>query len=186
MTTRPASRIRLLTGTVLALGLAAACAVTPTTTPAAPAPASSAMPATSAPASSAAAPSTSSASPAALRTADATALALKMADTSLGSIVVDGKGMTLYMFAKDTPGVSACEGQCLVNWPPLLGRPTRGAGVDDSKLGSFVRKDGQTQATYNGWPLYYWVKDVKPGDTTGQNVQTVWFVLNRDGAPIKA
>ncbi|NHB85790.1 hypothetical protein G7085_17755 [Tessaracoccus sp. HDW20] len=73
------------------------------------------------------------------------------------------------------------RGQCLVNWPPLLGKPAAGAGVDDSLLGSFQRADGTTQATYNGWPLYYWKNDTAPGDVTGQNVQGVWFVIDRDG-----
>ena len=108
-----------------------------------------------------------------------------MAASNLGSILVDERGMTLYLFTKDGPGTSACEGQCLVNWPPLLGVPREGDGVDDSLLGSFVRADGRTQATYNGWPLYYWVKDAKPGDTTGQDVQGVWFVLDRDGEPVR-
>lgn len=81
--------------------------------------------------------------------------------------------------------MSACTGPCLVAWPPLLGTPTEGAGVDDSKLGSFTRADGSTQATYNSWPLYYWQGDAKAGDVLGQNVNAVWFVLDRDGDPVK-
>lgn len=108
-----------------------------------------------------------------------------MADTTLGSILVDGKGMTLYMFTKDTANMSACTGACLVAWPPLIGKPTMGTGVDDSKLGSFTRADGSTQATYNSWPLYYWKGDAKAGDVSGQNVNAVWFVLDRDGDPVK-
>lgn len=142
---------------------------------------------TAAATTSAPAPATSAATSAAAapKTADAATLALKMADSSLGSILVDGKGMTLYLFTKDSPNTSACTGQCLVNWPPLIGKPTMGAGVDDSKLGSFTRADGSVQATYNGWPLYYWKNDTKAGDVTGQNVQTVWFVLDRDGNAVK-
>jgi predicted lipoprotein with Yx(FWY)xxD motif len=119
--------------------------------------------------------------------ADAATLAVKMADSSLGSILVDGKGMTLYMYAKDTKGsnASTCSGGCLTAWPALSGKPTMGAGVDDSKLGSFTRTDGSVQATYNGWPLYYYAKDTKVGDVTGQNVGSVWFVLDRDGNPVK-
>jgi predicted lipoprotein with Yx(FWY)xxD motif len=100
---------------------------------------------------------------------------------------VDGKGMTLYMFTKDTKDSkkSVCAGQCLVQWPPLYGKPTAGRGADDSKLGSFALPDGTMQATYNGWPLYYWFKDTKAGDTLGQDVGEVWFVLDRDGSPIK-
>ncbi|GAA3874591.1 COG4315 family predicted lipoprotein [Tessaracoccus defluvii] len=121
--------------------------------------------------------------PAASPTADA-ALTLAMADSSLGSILVDGAGMTLYLFTKDAPGSSACEGQCLINWPPLVGEPAAGDGVDASLLGSFQRSDGTTQATYNGWPLYYWKNDAAPGDVTGQNVPDVWFVLDAAGNPV--
>ncbi|WP_461104850.1 COG4315 family predicted lipoprotein [Tessaracoccus terricola] len=113
-------------------------------------------------------------------------LALTMAESDLGEILVDGDGMTLYLFTNDTrgSGASTCEGQCLVNWPPLVGVPTAGEGVDDSKLGSFTKPDGTVQATYNGWPLYYWVQDTEPGQTTGQGVQGVWFVLDRDGEAV--
>ena len=116
--------------------------------------------------------------------AEATALAV--ADTDLGEMVVDGRGMTLYMFTKDSPGTSACEGDCLVAWPPLEGEPTGGEGVDEALLGSIERSDGTVQATYNDWPLYYWQNDTAPGDTTGQNVNEVWFVLGADGEPIKS
>lgn len=140
-----------------------------------------------APASSAAAPSAPASSmPASMPAeADATTLTLAMADSSLGSILVDGKGMTLYLFTKDTPNTSNCTGQCLVAWPALLGKPTAGKGVDAAKLGSFKRADGSTQASYNGWPLYYWQKDAKPGDVTGQNVNNVWFVLDKNGVAVK-
>lgn len=113
-------------------------------------------------------------------------LALSLAETGLGEILVDGDGMTLYLFTNDTQGsgASTCEGQCLVNWPPLVGEPMAGEGVDDSLLGSFTKPDGTVQATYNGWPLYYWVADAAPGDTTGQGVQGVWFVLDSDGNAI--
>jgi len=169
MPTLTASRIRIVAGTAIALGVLAGCAGTPATTTNAPAAASSTSTTTqtSQPAAAAATP------------------VLKMADSALGSVLVDDKGMTLYLFTKDTPGTSACTGQCLVNWPPVLGAPKAGTGVDDSKLGSFTRADGRVQATYGGWPLYYWIKDTKAGDTTGQKVQGVWFVLNRDGEAIK-
>ncbi len=157
----------------LALVLLSACS---SGTPAAPA-SSAAAPASSAPASSmpASAPAT----------ADAATLNLAMADSSLGSILVDGKGMTLYLFTKDAPNTSNCTGQCLAAWPPLLGKPTAGKGVDATKLGSFTRADGSTQASYNGWPLYYWQADAKPGDVTGQKVNNVWFVLDKNGVAVK-
>lgn len=116
--------------------------------------------------------------------ADAATLTLAMADSPLGSILVDGHGMTLYLFTKDSPNTSACTGQCLVAWPPLLGNPTAGRGVDATKLGSFQRADGRVQASYNGWPLYYWKGDSKPGDVSGQKVNQVWFVLDKSGRAV--
>jgi len=161
MSIRPFSRSAAALVAVTAVGLLAACGSGSPTTPD--------YGATSAPATSA--PGTEV--PA--------ALTLAMADSSLGEILVDGNAMTLYLFTNDSPDTSVCEGQCLVNWPPLLGRPAAGDGVDDSLLGSFQRADGSTQATYNGWPLYYWKNDTAPGDVTGQNVQGVWFVIDHDG-----
>lgn len=104
---------------------------------------------------------------------------LKVSSTAaLGKFLVDGKGMTLYLFTKDTPGVSNCSGGCLQAWPPLLvtGEPVAGEGVT-GKLGVIVRDDGTRQVTYNDIPLYYYVSDVQPGDTTGQEVGGVWFVV---------
>ncbi len=96
----------------------------------------------------------------------------------LGDFLVDGKGMTLYLFTNDTPGVSNCSGGCLEAWPPLLveGDPVAGKGVS-GRLGVIVRDDGARQVTYNDLPLYYYVADAKPGDTTGQGVGGVWFVV---------
>jgi len=104
-------------------------------------------------------------------------------NATLGSFLVDSKGMTLYIFTKDTPNTSTCYGGCATAWPPLLttGAPTAGTGVTASLLGTTTRTDGTTQVTYNGWPLYYWAKDKVAGDTTGENVQNVWFVITPDG-----
>jgi predicted lipoprotein with Yx(FWY)xxD motif len=108
-------------------------------------------------------------------------------DAKLGQILVDGKGMTLYIFTKDGPDQSNCTGSCLANWPPLLtqGAPIIGSGADDSKVGSALLADGTYIVTYNHMPLYYYIKDVKPGDIAGQGVGSVWYVLNRDGEIIK-
>ena len=107
--------------------------------------------------------------------------------SSLGSFLVDSKGMTLYLYTKDTANTSNCSGQCLVNWPALLttGAPTAGTGVDASLLGTTTRKDGTIQVTYNGIPLYYFFKDQAPGDTNGQGVGNVWYVLGGDGKVMK-
>ncbi|HSB01382.1 MAG TPA: hypothetical protein VLE49_12075 [Anaerolineales bacterium] len=105
---------------------------------------------------------------------------------TLGSFLVDDKGMTLYLFTKDTPNTTVCYDKCAVAWPPLLtnGNPVAGDGVDASKFGTTTRKDGSTQVTYNGWPLYYYFKDKAPGDVTGQTVGDVWYVVSAAGDQI--
>jgi predicted lipoprotein with Yx(FWY)xxD motif len=113
--------------------------------------------------------------------------AVDLGSTSLGQIVVDGAGMTLYMFDKDTQGGdSTCYDQCASAWPPLLtkGTPTAGAGVDASALGTVKRTDGTVQVTYHGWPLYHWAQDTAAGDVKGEGVNNVWWVLGADGQPI--
>lgn len=107
------------------------------------------------------------------------------AETDLGTILVDGAGMTLYLFTNDSPGTSVCEGDCLVAWPPLEGEATAGEGVDESLLGTITRSDGSTQASYGDWPLYYWVEDEQPGDVTGQGVGGVWYVIDAEGNAIE-
>ncbi len=104
-------------------------------------------------------------------------------NAALGSFLVDSKGMTLYLYTVDTPNTTNCYGPCAVAWPPLLtsGAPIAGTGVDASLLGTTTRTDGTTQVTYNGWPLYYFATDKVAGDTTGENVQGVWFVITPAG-----
>ena len=96
-----------------------------------------------------------------------------------GSFLVDTKGMTLYYFKKDSPGKSACEGDCVAKWP-LYFRDAVAAkdGVKAEDFATITRADGQKQTTYKGMPLYYFVGDKNPGDTTGQGVKDVWFVVN--------
>ena len=102
----------------------------------------------------------------------------------LGQILTGPNGRTLYLYKKDVPGISNCYDQCAVNWPPLIaqGDLVVPDGLDGA-LGTTVRKDGSQQVTYNGSPVYFWNRDTKPGDTTGQNVGGVWFVLNPAPAP---
>ena len=106
---------------------------------------------------------------------------------TLGSILVDGDGRTLYMFTKDTPDTSNCYDQCEVAWPPLLtlDQPTLMDGVEASLLGATQRKDGTLQVTYNGLPLYYFAADRAPGDTNGQGVGSVWYVVTPDGKAVQ-
>jgi predicted lipoprotein with Yx(FWY)xxD motif len=106
---------------------------------------------------------------------------------ALGQFLVDDKGMTLYLFTKDTPNTSDCYDKCAENWPPLLttGDPVAGDGVDGAMLGTTARTDGSMQVTYNGWPLYYYIKDEKAGDTVGQQVGDVWYVISPTGEEVE-
>ena len=86
---------------------------------------------------------------------------------------VNSAGMTLYTFDKDAAGKSVCNGPCATNWPPLM------AGASDKAEGNWTiitRDDGGKQWAYKGKPLYTWVKDQKPGDTTGDGVGKVWKI----------
>ncbi|PKP69098.1 MAG: hypothetical protein CVT82_12630 [Alphaproteobacteria bacterium HGW-Alphaproteobacteria-4] len=96
------------------------------------------------------------------------------ADTSLGKVLVDANGMTLYTYDPDTPGTSVCYNQCAVNWPPLL---APAGAVPEGSFGLTTRTDGAMQWTYDGKPLYLWIKDTKPGDVTGDGVGGVWHVI---------
>jgi predicted lipoprotein with Yx(FWY)xxD motif len=106
---------------------------------------------------------------------------------TLGSFLVDDKGMTLYLFTKDTPNTTVCYDKCATAWPPLLtnGSPVAGEGVDASLFGTTDRTDGTVQVTYNGWPLYYYEKDKAPGDVVGQDVGGVWFVVSAAGEKVE-
>jgi predicted lipoprotein with Yx(FWY)xxD motif len=108
---------------------------------------------------------------------------LAVASSDLGEILVDGEGMTLYLFTEDSEGQSVCEDDCAAAWPPLLveDAPVPGDGIDAALLGETERSDGTTQVTYAGSPLYTWAQDQQPGDTTGQGVQEVWFVVSPAG-----
>ncbi len=104
------------------------------------------------------------------------------ASGTLGTFLVDAQnGMTLYSYSPDTPGVSNCTGQCAVNWPPYIvnvANPLTAAAGITGALGTTVRADGSTQLTYNGTPLYTYIKDAKPGDTVGQGVGGIWYVVH--------
>jgi predicted lipoprotein with Yx(FWY)xxD motif len=164
------SRVWALTASLVLTGTLAACSSDATT--------DNAATPTSPPPSATTSVSSPTAQPATVMTAS----------SDLGTILVDGTGMTLYLFTKDTQGSgqSTCEGDCLAAWPPLLGEPQAGEGTDPALLGTITRSDGSTQVSYNGWPLYYWAQDAAPGDTTGQGVNEVWWVLDANGDAIGA
>jgi predicted lipoprotein with Yx(FWY)xxD motif len=112
-----------------------------------------------------------------------------VAKSHLGRILVDSKGITLYDFVKDKGTTSTCYGACAALWPPLLtkGKPVAGPGVRASLLGTTKRKDGKLEVTYGGHPLYYFVSDRKPGQTTGQGVNQFggpWWAISPAGKEI--
>ena len=107
-----------------------------------------------------------------------------------GEILVDGDGLTLYMFDQDEQGAaeSTCYDNCAGNWPPLTvtEEPDAGEAVR-AQLTTFEREgeEESQQVAAAGWPLYYWVGDDEPGDVNGQGVQDVWWVLDADGTPLR-
>jgi predicted lipoprotein with Yx(FWY)xxD motif len=108
-------------------------------------------------------------------------------NSRLGQILVDGKGITVYLFVKDSGTSSTCYTSCAQVWPPVLtsGPPQPGTGVTASLLGTTTRTDGQVEVTYAGHPLYYFVSDKQPGDATGQGIDNfggLWWVLTPSGA----
>ena len=97
----------------------------------------------------------------------------------IGNYLTDGKGMTLYYFKNDQKDKNSCTGPCLEKWPVYYGdqiAPPRGS--DAREFGEFTRADGKKQSTFKGWPLYYFAGDKAPGDTNGQGVKDVWYVIN--------
>jgi predicted lipoprotein with Yx(FWY)xxD motif len=110
--------------------------------------------------------------------------------SGLGKILVDSKGMTLYLFEKDKGPKSTCSGACASAWPPFTttGMPKAGSGTTAPLIGTTKRSDGTTQVTYNEHPLYYYAGDQQPGDTNGQNLDQFgaeWYVLSPMGKTIK-
>jgi predicted lipoprotein with Yx(FWY)xxD motif len=138
-----------------------------------------------------AAPSASaSEAPSASASASAAAGAeIKLADSSLGQIIVDGAGKTLYMFTPDEGGTPTCYDDCAAAWPPLLADDaasvTAGTGLEASKITVVDRTDGGKQVKYGEYPLYYFANDAAAGDTNGQGLNEKWYVVGADGEPIK-
>jgi predicted lipoprotein with Yx(FWY)xxD motif len=116
---------------------------------------------------------------------------LGVANASLGSILVNTQGRTLYLFKRDSGTTSACTGACAVNWPPLRahGRPVAGSGANSAIVATSTRSDGAPQVTYNGHPLYLFAGDKKPGDTNGEGLNAFgggWFALSPSGNEVSA
>jgi predicted lipoprotein with Yx(FWY)xxD motif len=106
--------------------------------------------------------------------------------TSLGAILANTRGRTVYLFKKDSGTTSACTGACATFWPPVraAGGVTTGKGLTAGNVGTSHRPDGGTQVTFNGHPLYTYTGDHKPGDTNGQGLNAfggAWFALSSAG-----
>ncbi len=120
-------------------------------------------------------------------TVAAGATTVMVATSDLGQILVDGQGRTLYLFTPDEAGTPTCYDDCALAWPPLLteGDITVGAGLDDSDFSTATRTDGGDQVKTGTWPLYYYAGDEAPGDTNGQGLQGIWYVVSPSGEAIR-
>ncbi|GAA4637467.1 hypothetical protein GCM10023196_091340 [Actinoallomurus vinaceus] len=115
------------------------------------------------------------------------AASVKISQSSLGPILTDREGRTLYAFARDKNGGSSCSADCIATWPALTSRSTVTAvsGANSTLLGQTRRAEGTTQATYGDWPLYYYAGDMNAGDVDGQGVDGVWFAVGANGKLVK-
>ncbi|MEV0681749.1 hypothetical protein AB0I60_35025 [Actinosynnema sp. NPDC050436] len=118
---------------------------------------------------------------------DATLLGTAAVPT-LGTVLTDGKGMTLYRFDEDTakPSASTCDGECAAKWPPLVAQAAEFevSGVDRALVSTVDRADGVRQVTVAGWPVYRFAQDTAPGDAKGQGVGGTWFAAAPDGRKV--
>ena len=128
-----------------------------------------------------------SSSPAGGGSSAAEGTTIQIAHTSLGTVLTDGKGVTVYLFEKDTGTKSTCYGACAAAWPPVLttSTPEAGTGAKTALLGTAKRTGGGLQVTYAGHPLYYFVQSTKPGQVNGQGVNAFgahWDAVRPSGA----
>ncbi len=103
-------------------------------------------------------------------------LIMTKTDSTKGSYLSDSRGMTLYVFDKDTKGVSNCNGSCATLWPPFAVGSTPPSTLP-TNVTTLKRADGSMQYAYNGLPLYYYQKDSKPDDITGDGVGGIWHLV---------
>jgi predicted lipoprotein with Yx(FWY)xxD motif len=116
--------------------------------------------------------------------------AIHVASTSLGQVLVDGAGRTVYLLTADSPGKSSCDASCLMYWP-AVGAPASGTSLPGvtAKMGQASTPGGARIVTVGGWPLYTFVKDKAAGDVTGEGVQSfggTWYAVSPSGQPVKA
>ncbi|MCE8016882.1 hypothetical protein HOP62_12465 [Halomonas sp. MCCC 1A17488] len=110
----------------------------------------------------------------------------------LGRYLTNQDGKSLYIFTQDQQGgdYSTCDESCAIAWPPYTTEqdPAGGEEVDEERLGVIEREDGTRQVTYDGWPLYYFARDVYPGDALGQGLDHMgghWYLLSPEGETIE-
>src|SRR6266487_6433237 len=114
---------------------------------------------------------------------------VKLGRSSLGRIIVDSHGRTLYLWAHDTRGKSTCYGACASYWPPLItrGKPRASSGARSALLGTTRRRDGKMQVTYHGHPLYRFSGDVRAGQTAGEGLTDFggrWYAVSAAGTAV--
>ena len=127
--------------------------------------------------------------PPAIHAAATSGAVVSTSKTSLGTILVDSRGRTLYLFGKDTNGKSACSGKCASFWPPLVtsGKPRVAGKAKVSLIGTIKRTDGRLQVTYKHHPLYRFAKDTGRGQTNGEGIDAFgahWYVVSPAGNKI--
>ena len=106
---------------------------------------------------------------------------IQVNSTTLGNVLTDQSGKTLYFFAADASGKSACSGTCLDNWPVFYKEtPTLPTSLTASDFTTITRADGSKQTAFRGWPLYTFKNDAKAGDVLGDNVNRAWYVAKTD------
>jgi predicted lipoprotein with Yx(FWY)xxD motif len=125
------------------------------------------------------------------KTASGKTATVGVSNASLGNILVNSQGRTLYLFKRDSGTISECNGACAVNWPPLraAGEPTIGSGAKATLASTSTRANGVRQVTYNGHPLYLFKNDSKPGDTNGEGLNAFggsWFAVSPAGNQVSA
>jgi len=142
---------------------------------------SSSTPSSSTTSAPAAAPSSTSS------TSSDLAAGLKTTSVNGRVVLTDAAGFVVYWYTPDSPTSSVCNGSCATVWPPLTGAPSFASGVTlTGKLGTITRADGQSQATYDGHPLYLYKPDTTPTMATGNALGKVWWLMTATGKKITA
>jgi predicted lipoprotein with Yx(FWY)xxD motif len=129
-------------------------------------------------------------SSAAVANTQVSSVVIKTMHTSKGTVLVNAHGFTLYWFARDTPAKSRCNSSCASYWPPVIGKAVAAAGTAlPHGFGTIRRADGQTQATYDGHPLYTYTGDTAAGQVSGNGLNAsggLWWAVSPSGATLRA